>query len=229
MHLRHPVTRVLCVVCTYTHTCIWLYMSWHPTELYQIYLLIPYLTVRPLGHSNTHTHTSVILSLHPTKLCQIHVLTSYSTVRPRGHSNTYAHTRRLYMSLHPTKLCQIYILISYSTVRPLGHSNTHTHKGYTCPYTSRNSVKYMFWYPTQQSDLWDTLTHTHTHRLHMSLYPTKLCQICIVTPYQTVRPLGNPNTHTHTELFMFKHTHTYGVATISRLLKIIGLFCKRAL
>ena len=40
----------------------------------------------------------------------------------------------------------------------------------------------------------------------------------------------HPNTTTHTPLMhcICVHSH-YGVATISRLLKIIGLFCKRAL
>jgi len=33
----------------------------------------------------------------------------------------------------------------------------------------------------------------------------------------------------HTQMSHGAHEHDYGVATSSRLLKIIGLFCKRAL
>ena len=45
-----------------------------------------------------------------------------------------------------------------------------------------------------------------------------------------VRVDAHAHAHAHTHTHAYMHTHDkYGVATISRLLKIIGLFCKRAL
>jgi len=68
---------------------------------------------------------------------------------------------------------------------------------------------------------------------------------CIILPAPVVPkaacvgklPHTHIHTHTHTQAHTYTHitysyTHIryrYGVATISRLLKIIGLFCKRAL
>jgi len=62
---------------------------------------------------------------------------------------------------------------------------------------------------------------THTHNSLMCVIHTQLAEMCV--------------THTHNSLICVIHTHissicvTYGVATISRLLKMIGLFYKRAL
>jgi len=43
------------------------------------------------------------------------------------------------------------------------------------------------------------------------------------------RIVANPYQHTHRHTQRQRHSHRfYGVATISRLLRIIGLFCKRA-
>jgi len=71
-----------------------------------------------------------------------------------------------------------------------------------------------------------TVTHTHTHT-----------HTCTQTDRQTDRQTQRQTQtqiHTRTLTRTRAHTegdttYTYGVATISRLLKIIGLFCERAL
>ena len=65
---------------------------------------------------------------------------------------------------------------------------------------------------------------------HKETYVVLKCTSDIHTPY--VRPtwtLFGPKNKTTKTNQKKTHKETYGLATISRLLKIIGLFCKRAL
>ena len=79
--------------------------------------------------------------------------------------------------------------------------------------------------------------HTHTHS-HTYTHST-----IVRIAYVHTHTFSFSLTHTHSHTHSHTHTHTtivwtaymhplticYGVATMSRLLKIIGLFCKRAL
>ena len=59
-----------------------------------------------------------------------------------------------------------------------------------------------------------TLSLTHPHNMFYT--------------HAHTHPLTQLNTHTHTwRALLLRRRFTHGVATISRLLKIIGLFCKR--
>ena len=77
-----------------------------------------------------------------------------------------------------------------------------------------------------------TLTHTHTHlnaQTHTHTHAHAHTHAHTHTPAHT-------HTRIHIRIHLYTYTHTYkyayrlyGVATISRLLKMICLFCKRAL
>ena len=69
--------------------------------------------------------------------------------------------------------------------------------------------------------LWHvSLLHTYTHM--SGLLNTHTC-VCVPIVHTCVSMTCVPSTYIHTLSL------AYGVATLSRLLKIIGLFCKRAL
>ena len=69
-----------------------------------------------------------------------------------------------------------------------------------------------------------------------------MCVSCSVLQYASVRcsmmqcvavpqflSISHTHTYKHTHKYTNKHIYSYGVAATSRLLKIIGLFCKRDL
>ena len=83
-----------------------------------------------------------------------------------------------------------------------------------------------------------TLTHSHTHTLTHSHTHTLTHSLTHTLSHSLTLSHANAHTHTHSlSLSLNTHTHTqvadkcgnYGVTASSRLLKIIGLFCKRAL
>jgi len=121
----------------------------------------------------------------------------------------------------------------------LSISHTHAHTRLTHPPTSTRahtpSVTYLYLH---------THTNTHTHTNSLSFKHT-LPQICILSHTHCNARAHTPyHMHTHIHghtlssvLFYIKNPHQtlhtsnmkYGVATTSRLLKIIGLFCERVL
>ena len=63
----------------------------------------------------------------------------------------------------------------------------------------------------------NTTTNTHVH-MHTHTH---------TRTYTHTHPHTHTHTHTHTHVYgTYIPIYTYGVATISRLLKIISLFCK---
>ena len=70
-------------------------------------------------------------------------------------------------------------------------------------------------------------THTHAHINSLSHARTHTLSL----KHAHKRSLSLLHTYTHDLSHTYTHTvpAPYGVATISRLLKTIGLFCKRAL
>jgi len=81
-----------------------------------------------------------------------------------------------------------------------------------------------------------TYTHTHTHTYHYDLAANHVLKNMCMHMYVYIHTYTNTNTHAFDVYFACIHFedkndtgHTHGVATTSRLLKIVGLFCKRAL
>jgi len=79
----------------------------------------------------------------------------------------------------------------------------------------------------------NTLQHTHRGNEHIT---ATYCNTydCYQLQTWSYNTLQHTHCNTHTATHTLQHTpwysaHCYGVATISRLLKIISLFCKRAL
>jgi len=77
-----------------------------------------------------------------------------------------------------------------------------------------------------------SLFHTHTHSLSLSLSLSLRARVlCARVSLASVLSSSWPWFHFHKSFsfFTYQSIFAYGVATISRRLKIIGLFCKRAL
>jgi len=93
--------------------------------------------------------------------------------------------------------CVSLIQVSYTHTHTRTHTNTHTR------------------------------THTHTH-MHSHMH-SRVTSVTYMHTYFHTHTHIHIHTHTHTHAYTHKHAcirDWYGVATISRLLKIIGLFCR---
>ena len=94
------------------------------------------------------------------------------------------------------------------------HTNTHTH---THTYTHTNTHTYTH-----------TRSHSKTHTLHIHTYVCVCLSVCAQFAQQMQQRVcqAQPRQHNITVRTLGMQ---YGVATISRLLRITGLFCKRVL
>jgi len=127
------------------------------------------------------------------------------------HTNTQTHTSTRTHTHRPTSE-------TYTHFIPLSHTHCNTHYN-----IHLNTLPHAATHCNTHCKHWNALSLSHTHLRALSL--SQFRSVC----------LSVTHTHTHT----FKYTHTlshkcvyawrYRVATIIRLLKIIGLFCKRAL
>jgi len=169
------------------------------------------------------------------------------------HSDT-THTREhvAHLITHHTQWHTTYTshTVTHHTQWYITQSMTHHIQQHITP-VCKGSNFFFFWYHINGMCVWTThhthmshirmllmwerphahITHTHTHISHTHITHT----------YHTHTHTHTSLTHTHTQISHISHTctiHTYelrithmyyGVATISRLLKMIGLFCKRAL
>jgi len=91
------------------------------------------------------------------------------------------------------------------------HIHTHTHK-----HTHTHIYKQIYMY-----DIYKTRGHVAVPARSSVCFP----------PYIHAHTHTYTHTHTHTHIYIYTNMRPmamlrYGVATISRLLKIIGLFCK---
>ena len=131
-------------------------------------------------------------------------------------THTQTHTHTLSISLFLSLSLSHTHTHTHSLALSLSLSHTHTH-AHTHTHTHTHTYKY-------------ANAHAHTHKL--SLTHTNMC----IDRFMYVSPrthyTNSPTTYSYFQLYISVHqTHTssYGVASTSRLLKIIGLFCKRAL
>jgi len=182
---------------------------------------------RTHAHAHTHTHTQYQKYL-PALLLQFssrtHVHTHQHTRArpPPSHCNTLQHTAtHCNTHMRPSPL-----LLARGSIQSPLQIRRHTHTYTPFPPLSLHGL------PTMWLEHIHIHTHMHTHR-HKLPPPTPLRNT--LPPHTT---LSNPSKVINTHMYIHidtcirtyrpidLHTCTYGVATISRLLKIIGLFCR---
>jgi len=166
----------------------------------------------------THTHTHLRRS-------------AYTTTKKCTHKHTHTLADQAHTHTHAYTCCYSYAQASHISI-------------FTKDWPGELVIQSLRKWPIQKKNI-DTLAHTHTHT-HMSLDMDLSLSLSLSHTHT------HEHTHTHS-LFgaqslplFFWTTHCtldcecahrnacmctciYGVATISRLLKIICLFCKRAL
>jgi len=143
------------------------------------------------------------------------------------HTHTHIHT---YLQ-HTTTHCNT---LQRTVTHTLQHITTH------CNTLQRTTTHALQHTATQQVGRINSvsLTHTHIHTCNTLQHTATRCNTRLTHTRLTHTKASLPHTHT----LSLSHTHTpderimprmstsrYGVVTISRLIKIIGLFCKRAL